>query len=184
MLDALVRLQVEVDPGVDAALAEVAVERAVVADTSGGACGGRGGRARPARAARPSLPSPPRRPSRRGSGRSRPGPTRGPSRGAPPRPRRRRASSTAARLAFLSRSISSRALSSDSSLLSPPNSTSSQPPPSGSSVMSCGWMPFFFMSVDEDVVEPLQAGRLELEDLARRGRPRCRRRDSRARAPT
>ena len=32
MLDALVGLQIEVDPGVDAALAEVAVERAVVAE--------------------------------------------------------------------------------------------------------------------------------------------------------
>ena len=26
--------------------------------------------------------------------------------------------------------------------------------------MSFGWMPFFFMSCDEDVVEPLQADRL------------------------
>ena len=31
--------------------------------------------------------------------------------------------------------------------------------------MSCGWMPFFFMSRDEDVVHPLQPGRLELHDL-------------------
>ena len=107
VLDALDGLQVEVDPGVDAALAEVAVERAVVAVlleqlaevAEVGADADRGGRRNP--------PSPPRRPSRRGCGRSRPGPTRGPSTGALPRPRRRTASSTAALCIAFSRSISS-----------------------------------------------------------------------------
>ena len=31
--------------------------------------------------------------------------------------------------------------------------------------MSLGWMPFFFMSLDQEVVDPLQAGRAGLQDL-------------------
>ena len=145
VLDALVGLQLEVDPGVDAALAEVAVERAVVAELleqlaevaevgptrSGGT----------AESSHPSQAS------------FSPG-----MRAVAPRPDSRTfhrcSSSASSSKSFIDgglptvfrRSISCRALSSDSSLLSPPNSTRSQPPPSGSRVMSFGWMPFFFMS--------------------------------------
>ena len=91
------RLQVEVDARVDAALAEVAVERAVVAVLARTACGGRAGRRRAVRAGRPSPPSPPRRPAcrARSAVAPRPGLAHLPER-APPAPGRRRASSPGA----------------------------------------------------------------------------------------
>ncbi len=183
-LDALGRLQVEVDPGVDATLAEVAVERAVVAVLFEQLAEVAAGTRRACRAARPSPPSPPRRRARPAPGPWPRGPTRGPSRGVPPAPRRRRASSTAGSSVFRRRSISRWALSSASSLVSPPNSTSSQPFPSGSRSMSLGWIFFFFMSLTRPIVDPLQARSARTSGSRRRGRRRCRRRDSRAPAPT
>ena len=141
------RLEVEVDPGVDAPLAEVPVEGAVVAVLLEELAEVAEVIAELDRDGRPSPPSLPRHPCGRGSGPWRPAPTRGPSTGAPPRPRRRRASSRGRSTSPLSRAISALALSSASSLDSPPNSTSSQPPPGGSSLTSLGWIPLVFMSL-------------------------------------
>ncbi len=133
-LDPLRRLEVEVPAGVDAALAVVAVERALVAVTARRASPrsrryspeplGRDGRVLPALVgvglARAGTPS-------------RRGPPRALPRCAARRAGRRRASSRdgPACPSFSRSRISARAFSSASSFVSPPNSTSSQPPALG-----------------------------------------------------
>ena len=163
---------------VDAALAEVAVERAVVAVAVEAACAGRAGSRRAARAAPPSPPSPPRCPARPGT------------RAVAPRPDsrtfqivlllvagRRTASSTARAGACCSASISALRLRVGLVLACRRRTRpAASRCPSGSSSTSRGWMPLPRHVVDEPVVDPLEADRARTARTSRHvvGRPRRR----------
>ena len=120
-------VQVEADAAVDAALAEVAVERRIVVvlveqlAQVAQVCG------RPFPAARPSLPSRARCRAGPAPRRSSPGRPRAPSRSSALVADRRTASWPAGCRCFFSASMQRRACSSASSLLSPPNSTIKKP---------------------------------------------------------
>ena len=169
--DAFGGAQVEVDARVDAAVAEVAVERAPVAVAVDRAPGTRAGSRRALGGDADVLPAGPAELVAGSAGGGAPAPPRGWPTRASRRPGRCRSAWTGGSGSSCSAAMSCLACASASSRVSPPNSTSSQPPPSGRSAMPSGRRGASRGAGHDRVVEPFQADGPGGEHLGRRGRP-------------